>query len=77
MGLRPGIHITGIQQPESGGILATYCPICKRTEIFIHEWATKPDMGDFFYMPKTCVDYIEHDLMIWQRETPCRLTYEL
>lgn len=49
-----GIHITGIVQPESGGIIATYCERCRATTFSWGAWYIKPEKGDFFLVNGIC-----------------------
>lgn len=49
-----GIFITHLVPPESGWMLAMYCPICKETTFRLDKYACKPSEGDYFLMKQTC-----------------------
>jgi hypothetical protein len=56
-GFEPGIHITSIVQPETGGIIAMHCPECRATVFVLHQYSTKPPRGDFHLLEGLCENW--------------------
>jgi hypothetical protein len=60
MKFKPGINITHMTQPESGGVLAGHCSKCKTTVILQSPYSKKPEDGDLFLM-EMCFDNELHN----------------
>jgi hypothetical protein len=60
-----GIFITSLKQPESGGVMAMYCRICKVTTFVWneHSWG-KPNTGDYFQVI-ACADDFNHNMRMF------------
>ena len=51
-----GIHLREIVPPETGWPIMAHCPLCKRTDIVLVPWGSKPGDGDILLMRRTCLD---------------------
>lgn len=60
MNFQPGINITHMVQPESGGVIAYHCSKCKTTVILRDQYGKKPEDGDLF-LAEMCADDFRHN----------------
>ena len=52
--MNTGIVLTAVVQPEVGAVILHHCQGCKRTDIYVSEFAKKPEGGDAWHVEVPC-----------------------